>query len=247
MKYLEDFAHKRIFDFNYVVNLTGNKDLASQTVQNYLVKGYIKRIKRDLYAAVSLETKGIIPTKFEIASNITKNAYISYRSAFEFYGYSNQVYNDLVVSSPNQFHDFVFEHYTYRCKRVKDALFVESVSNVKVSSLVKTIVDSIDTVKTYDDLEELIAVLNMIPLIDGAEILAYLKHVNKTILYSKVGLVLSFYEDGYNVTKVMLQEMKQNGLKLARNFNSEKHRLNVYYKEWKLHAYDIGKLKAETT
>jgi predicted transcriptional regulator of viral defense system len=192
-----------------------------------------------------LKKKGIIPTKFEIACNITKNAYISYHSAFEFYGYTNQVYNEVVVSSPTQFHDFTFEHNTYRSKRVKNTLFVETVNNIKVSSLAKTIVDSIDNVKTYDDLEELINILNMIPLINGNEVLAYLKHVNKTILYSKVGLLLSFYEDDYNIKKEMLNEMKKHGLQIARNFTSEKHRLNVYYKDWKLHAYNISKSKEE--
>ena len=36
MKYIEDFAYKRIFDFNYIIKLTGNKDLASNIVQSYL-------------------------------------------------------------------------------------------------------------------------------------------------------------------------------------------------------------------
>lgn len=243
MKYIEDFAYKRIFDFNYIVKLTGNKDLASNIVQSYLAKGYIKRIKRNLYAAVSFETKGIIPTKFEIASKITKNSFISYHSAFEFYGYTSQVYNEVIVSSPTQFHDFTFEHNTYRSKRVKDTLFVDKINNVKASSLAKTIVDSIDNVKTYDDFEELISALNMIPLLNGKEIIKYLKHVNKTILYSKVGLILSFYEDGYNITEALLEEMKKRGSQIARNFTSEKHRLSIYYPEWKLHAYDIAKIK----
>lgn len=242
MKYYEQLTSKRVFDFSYMIKLTGNKDLASRTIQNYLNKGYIVRIKRDLYAVVSLETNGLIPTKFEIASNITKSSFISNHSAFEFYGYSNQVYNEVFVSTIEQFHDFTFENNNYVCKRVNDTSFVETINGIKVGSLAKTIVDTVDSVKTYDDLEELINVLNMLPLINGEKILSYLKHVNKTILYSKVGLILSFYEDGYNITKEMLEEMKENGLKVARNFTSEKHRLNKYCKEWKLHAYDIDKL-----
>lgn len=243
MKYYENLANKRVFDFSYMIKLTGNKDLAGQTIQNYLNKGLIKRVKRNLYAVVSLETKGLIPTKFEIACNITKNSFISNYSAFEFYGYGNQVYNEIFISTIDQFHDFVFANNTYRCKRVNDTTFVETINSVRVSSLAKTIVDTIDSVKTFDELEELINILDMIPLINCQDILTYLKHVNKTILYSKVGLLLSFYEDGYNITKDMLDEMKQNGLKIARYFTSEKHRLNKYYETWKLHAYDIKKLK----
>lgn len=245
MKYYEELADKRVFDFSYMVKLTGNKDTAGQTIQNYLTKGYIKRVKRNLYAVVSLETKGLIPTKFEIACNITKNAFISNHSAFEFYGYSNQVSNEIFVSTIEQFHNFTFDNNTYVCKRVKNTSFVETINGIKVSSLAKAIVETIDSIKTYDDLEELINILNMIPLINGKDIIVYLKHVNKTILYSKVGLILSFYEDGYNITKAMLEEIKKRGLKLARSFTSEKHRLNTYYEEWKLHAYDINKLKED--
>ena len=243
MKYYEHLANKRVFDFNYMIELTGNKDLASQTIQNYLNKGLIKRVKRNLYAVMSLETNGLIPTKFEIACKITKSSYIYNYSAFEFHGYSNQVSNQVLVATVAQFHDFVFENTTFVCKRVNDTSFVETINSVKVSSLAKTIVDTIDTIKTYDDLEELINILDMIPVINGKDILTYLMRVNRTILYSKVGLVLSFYEDGYNITKEMLKEMKENGLKIARNFTSEKHRLNTYYEEWKLHVYDIDKLK----
>lgn len=245
MKYLEEFSLKRIFDFSYVVELTGNIDLASGIIQNYLEKGYIKRVKRNLYVTISLENGGAIPSKFEIASNITKSSFISHHSAFEYYGYQNQVYNEVLVSSQQQFRSFHFEHNEYVCKRVQDLNFVKSKNKVKVSTLEKTIVDSIDNVKTFDDFEELFEVLSMIPLIDGKKILTYLKYVNKRILFSKTGLLLSFFKDNYNITKDQLMEMKKYGVNKASYFTSEKHRLNKYYNEWKIHSYDISKLKVD--
>ena len=76
MKYLEQFSLKRVFDFSYVVEITGNVDLASGIVQNYLSKDYII-VKKNLYVATSLETGGSIPSKFEIASNITNSSFVS--------------------------------------------------------------------------------------------------------------------------------------------------------------------------
>lgn len=247
LKYLEDFALKRIFDFSYVIELTGDKDLASRTIQNYLDKGYIKRVKHNLYVSISLENGGVIPNRFEIASNITKNSFVSHQSAFEFYGFKNQIYNEVLVSSKEQFRNFSFEYKEYVCKRVNDIEFIEIINGVKVSSLAKTIVDSIDEVKTYDDFEELIEVLSMIPLIDGKKILDYLKHVDKKTLYSKTGLVLSFFKDDYNITENQLKEMKESGVKKAEYFTKEKHRLNKYYKEWKIHSYDIFDLRLRET
>lgn len=245
MKYLEQFSLKRVFDFSYIVNITGNVDLASGIVQNYLSKDYIKRVKKNLYVATSLETGGSIPSKFEIASNITNSSFLSHHSAFEFYGYQNQVYNEIYVSSLEQFRPFVFEYNKYVCKRVKNIDFVNTVNGVRVSTIEKTIVDSIDIIKSFDDFEELFEVLSMIPLIDGSKVLDYLKYVNKRILFSKVGLILSFFKDGYNITNNHLDEMKNNGVKNASYFTSEKHRLNKYYNEWKIHSYDISKIKVD--
>lgn len=243
MKYLEQFSLKRVFDFSYVIDITGNLDLASGIVQNYLAKGYIKRVKRNLYVTTSLETGGPIPSKFEIASNITNSSFLSHHSAFEYYGFQNQVHNIIQVSSIEQFHSFVFDHNEYVCKRVKDVAFVNVVNGVKVSTIEKTIVDSIDSIKTFDDFEELVKVLSMIPFIDGNEILNYLKHLNKQILFSKTGLILSFFKDDYNITTNHLEEMKKNGVSKANYFTSEKHRLNKYYNKWKIHCYNISKLK----
>lgn len=246
VKYLKEFSMKRVFDFEFVVSLTGNKVLANMTLQNYLSKGYIKRVKKNLYVTISLENSGIIPTKFEIASNITKSSFVSYHSAFEFYGYYNQIHHEVFISSIEQFRPFSFEYNEYTCKRVDDIRFVETINGVKVSPLAKTIVDLIDNVKTYDNIEEFIEILTMIPAINGADILAYLKYVNKKILFSKTGLILSLFKDGYNITNNQLLEMKRFGVDKSRDFTSEKHRLNKYYPEWKLHAYDLSKMKVES-
>jgi predicted transcriptional regulator of viral defense system len=245
MKYLEILSSKRVFDYNYVLSITKTRTLADKTIQNYLKKGYIKRVKKNLYATMSLETKGVIPNKFEIASNITKTSYISHQSAFEFYGFSNQVSNEIRVSSLTKFKDFDFENNMYHYIYTKSDKYVDIIKGVKVSSVCKTIVDTIDSIKSYDDLEELIHNLSVLNLIRGNSILDYLKYVNKKILYNKVGLILFYYVDGVLLTEGHLNQMKNNGLKIIKDFNKEKHRLNKYYKEWRLHCYDLDKLIME--
>ena len=56
----------------------------------------------------------------------------------------------------------------------------------------KTIVDSIDNIKSFDDFEALLEILSMVPLIDGNKILDYLKKLINEYYFSKTGLILSF-------------------------------------------------------
>ena len=245
MKYLEQLSKKRIFNYAYMLDITKSRTLADEIIQNYLKKGYIKRIKKNLYATTSIENGGVIPTKYEIASKITKSSFVSFNSAFAYYGYNNQVSNEITVSSKEQFRDFSFDYNYYHYKYTNSTKYVDEVNGIRVSSIEKTIVDCIGSIKSYDDSEELMEVLSMLPMINGDKVLEYLKYVNKAILYSKVGLFLSFFKDDYNITDEMLDVLKKHGIKKTRDFTNEKHRLNKYYKEWKLHCYDLSRLNVE--
>lgn len=245
MKYLEIFSEKRVFDFSFVVDITKSKNLARETLQNYLKKGYIKRVKKNLYVTMSLENGGVIASKFEIASNISKSSYVSHHSAFEYYGYSNQVYNVVVVASIERFRNFVFGYNEYHYKNVDSDNFIEETNGVRVSTLPKAIVDCIDDIKSYDDMEEVLTNISSLPLINGQEILKYLIFVDKKILFNKVGLILSYYQDNLMINEKLLNEFKCRGIKSVKYFTNENHRLNKYYKDWNLYGYDLNKLIEE--
>ncbi len=245
MKYLESFSEKRIFDYNFVFELTKTRSLADETIQNYLKKEYIERVKKNLYVTMSLETGGVIPSKFEIGSNITNNSCISLHSAFEYYGFSNQVYNEVSVSSLTKFKDFNFENNRYHYVYSTSNRFIEDVNGVKVSTIAKTIVDTIDSIKSYDDMEELIYNLSSLPAINGLDVIEYLLFVNKKVLFNKVGLILSYFNDGLLITDKLLNQMEKSGTKSVKYFSKEKHRLKKYYKEWNLYCYDLEKIIKE--
>ncbi len=245
MKYLAQFSEKRIFDHAYVLGITKSRSLADETIQNYLKKNYIKRVKKNLYVTMSLENACVIPDKYEIASNISKSSYVSHHSAFEYYGYGNQVYMDVITSSMEKFRNFEFDGNEYKYKLSSDNEFVDTIRGVRVSTLAKTIVDCIDDTKSYDDLEDLLHNLSSLPTIDGNKILEYLHIKNKKILFSKVGLILDHFKDDVLLNDQMLLEMKHHGNTSIKYFNKEKHRLKKYYKEWKLYCYDINDILQE--
>ena len=47
MKYLEQLSEKRIFNHAFMLSITKSRTLADEIIQNYLKKGYIKRIKKN--------------------------------------------------------------------------------------------------------------------------------------------------------------------------------------------------------
>lgn len=66
-----------------------------------------------MYVAISLETQQPIATRYVIASHISNDAAVSYHSAFEFYGYSNQVFYETQVTSESRFRDFEYDGVTH--------------------------------------------------------------------------------------------------------------------------------------
>lgn len=242
MKYLKLLSEKRVFNYEYVLKITGTRFLADRTIQNYLKKDYIKRVKKNLYVTMSLENDGVIPSKYEIASAITKSSYVSHHSAIEYYGYSNQVYTEVTVSSLEYFKDFIFNQDKYVYKRSTSNKFVESTNRVSVSSLAMTIVDCIDDIKTYDDFEEVTYNLSSIPAVSQEKILAYLEHKDKKILFNKVGLLLSFFKDDFMLDDDFFIKIKKSGITGVKYYTKEKNRLTKYYKEWKLYCYDIDEI-----
>lgn len=239
MKYLSYLSMKRVFDLSYLVSMTGNKHLASVTVQNYLKKGYIRRIKKNLYCAVSIEHQGVIPSKFEIASQITDVSFVSHRSALEFYGYMHQVYSEVTVSSSKQFHDFDFEFITFIYKRTTSDLFVESIRGVRVTSLSRTIIDLIDRIRTIDDVEDIFQALKIIPALNEVEILEYLKTTKKQVLYNKVGYILGEFKEQLMLSHSFFKTLQECKVMTKRYLTSEKARLRKYQVTWNLYTYDM--------
>ncbi|MCD4827430.1 MAG: hypothetical protein K8Q99_06625 [Acholeplasmataceae bacterium] len=242
MKYLSELSLKRLFNYEYMLSLTGNRALANQTIQNYLKKGYIRRIKKNLYGVASLENQGLIANKFEIASAVNDACFISYHSALEYYGYANQVYQEVYISSLKQFRDFDFENIRYVYKYTNNNQLIEINLDVKVTSIERTIIDLIDSIKSYEDIEELIKGLTMIPILNEHDILAYLENVNKKVLYNKVGHLLSHFKERVFLSEQFFSTLKNKGTKTRKYIIKKHNELVEYDKVWKLYSFNIAKM-----
>lgn len=236
MKYINELTKLKIFTFNDLINIVGDKILANATITNYLTKGLIKKIRHNLYSVVSLETNECVADKFLIASNITDTSFISHHSAFEFYGYYNQVYNIVNVSSISKYNPFEFEDNHFSLIKVNSDSFVEKIRGIRVSSIERTIVDSIKDSGKYSDLEETLNCIKLIPYISTKDILKYLEQINSKMLYKKVGLILSLFKEHFNIPESFFDKCHEISDSVKGYFDKHKESL-VYNSEWKIFVY----------
>lgn len=236
MKYLTELTKRKIFNYQDFVTIVGDSNLAKNTLQNYLEKGYIKRIKHNLYGVVSLETNECIVNKFLIASNITDTSFVSHHSVFEFYGYYNQVYYNVNVSSISKFNTFEFEENNYTLIKTSSTDFVDTIRGVKVTSIERTIVDCIKDSGKYCDLEETLNCINLLPYISAKDILKYLELINSKILYKKVGIILSLFKDKLNIPNSFFEKCHEISDPIKGHFDKNKN-AHVYNSEWKIFIY----------
>ncbi|MBP5444921.1 MAG: hypothetical protein J6Y28_02000 [Acholeplasmatales bacterium] len=167
---------------------------------NMLKVKKIVKVKKDLYALINPLTNNIYANKYEIASSISESSYVSYHSALEYYGLTNQVFTNITVSSLSRFRDFEYEGINYSLKLTNDDFMVKKVDEIRITSLEKTIIDCIDRIDLAGGIEELLEALDLLEYVDEEELIKALEHYNKKILFRKTGYLLSFYKEEFNLT-----------------------------------------------
>ena len=166
MKHYEKLLELGCFSKNDLEQITGSEAAAKWLCWEYQKKGYIERVKRDLYVAISLETQQPIANRYVIASHISNDAAVSYHSAFEFYGYSNQVFYETQVTSESRFRDFEYDGVTYRRIAPRITGGITEINGTRVTTLERTVIDSINLFEKIGGLEELLRCLALIPALD---------------------------------------------------------------------------------
>ena len=236
MKYLQNIVKLKIFTYNDFVGIVGNKNLAKVTLKNYINKGYVVRIKHNLYSPISFETNEMLADKFLIGSSLSETAFISHHSAFEFYGYYNQIYDVVNVSSKTLIRNFSFEQNEYIVIKTNFNQYVEKVRGIKVSSIERTIIDCIKDCNKYTDLEETLNCIQLIPYIDIDAILNYLEIINSKMLYKKVGYILSLFKEQFNIPDSFFIKCHDVSDSVKGYFDSNKKAF-VYDSKWKAFVY----------
>ena len=239
MKYYYDLAMLGIFTLQDAIDVIGNENNAKQYLQRAIKQKMIRRIKQGLYVVINISTGGDLVNRFQIGCKINDGCFISYHTAFEFYSSYNQVFNDVQVSSHKRFTDFEDMYLTYRFFHTNIDKQIEVINGVRVTSIERTIVDSINMLGKVMDFEELIKCIEEIESIDEKKIIEMLEIYNKDILYRKVGYILSIYQDYFGLSdefiKLCLEHTFSNTYGLISSNENAKLK---YIPKWKIYGYE---------
>ena len=238
MKYLKELSSYNTFTLGDARKIIGNLPATKKYLGEMVKLGFLKKIRKNLYTCYDFILNEDSANRFQIGSNINQNSYISYHSAFEFYGFYNQMFTEIQVSTNRRFASFEYNKYYYKCFLNDVDIQIDIIQGVKVTSLERTIVDSINMLGKVMDIEELINCLDLIHFINEKKLLEVLEKYNKEILYRKVGYVLSFYKDEFKLSESFFNICLSKGIITNRGalINNDKNNL-VFDSEWGLYVY----------
>lgn len=240
MKNYEKILELKVFNMQDVCKLTDNINTAKSLIRTLLSLNYIKRVKHNLYAVCNIEFKSVIADQYMIASKIKDDSYISYHSAFDYYGVKNQMFYTVYVSSKKRFADFDFDGYDYSFVNSKYDFGIVQNGKVRVTDKERTVIDCIDKTELAGGDEELFLCLELIGKLDGKKILKYLKHYNSQKLYAKVGFMIELLNDGFGVDKKVIEECRKRINGRTYYFDNEtKKNKNKYISKWNLVVPEI--------
>lgn len=224
-----------VFSIDYVNRFFGNISSSRSAIWRLTKKGLVVKIRNDLYTCISGETLTPVANRFQIGSAITPTSCISHHTAIEYYGMANQVYYEVYVSSDTPFREFQFDGYTYRrlpLKFKEGMLSPEYSGGIRITDLERTIIDSIKDMGKVGGLEETVAFLGSIEMVDEAKLLEYLELYDNQFLYQKCGYLLG-KEGRLNVSAQFLEVCKEKMGK-SRRYLSENQIDEIFVRDWQL-------------
>ena len=225
------------FNKQEIIKDFDNEKQLNNWIASKLKSKSLKKVRNGLYVIV--DSAGYVySSKFEIASKISKDSFVSYHSALEFHGVANQVFSDVIVCSSTRFNNFEFEDIEYINKVNKNYVEVMNIitAGVRVSSLERTIIDCIDNINLAGGIEEILHALEQTKFLDEKKLLNVLESYNQVLLYQKVGYILEHYKEQLNLSNHFFEICRSKLTNQIKYFLQDEYKEIEYNATWKLMA-----------
>ncbi len=206
MKYYKKMLELGCFSRSDLTAVTGNDATAASIIRAYLKKGYIERVRHDLYAAISLETGQPVLTAYQIGCRLFPDACLSHHTAFEVYGCANQVFYEIYISTRSRFEDFWYNGMHYRRVAAKKEMDTVEMEGLRVTSVEQTVIDSIADMEKIAGPEEIIRCILMLPTLDDRKLLEILEYRDNGFLYQKCGYILEQLNEEFHLPDSFFKE-----------------------------------------
>ena len=225
------------FNKQEIIKDFDNEKQLNNWIASKLKSKSLKKVRNGLYVIV--DSAGYVySSKFEIASKISKDSFVSYHSALEFHGVANQVFSDVIVCSSTRFNNFEFEDIEYINKVNKNYVEVMNIitAGVRVSSLERTIIDCIDNINLAGGIEEILNALEQTKVLDEKKLLSVLESYNQVLLYQKVGYILEHFKEQLNISNDFFEICRSKLTNQIKYFLQDEYKEIEYNATWKLMA-----------
>ena len=229
-----ELSKMNTFSMADVYNLVGNKKTASSLILRLSKKGLVKKIKNNLYTCVNVANGSVIASRYHIGCGINETAYLSHHTAFEYAGIANQVYYEVYVSTKTKFIDFEFDGITYKYVASKFGPGVvepKHTQGIRITSLERTVVDSIKDFEKIGGIEELLNCISSVVYLDEKQLITYLDTYDMQFLYQKTGFILEHYKSDLQISSKFIDYCKDKTGKSTRYLTKDS---DTYCKEWRL-------------
>lgn len=205
MSNYEKILYKKVFNFQDICEITGNENTAKSLIRAELQKKHIKKLQHNLYIVCDLERGATLENPYLLGSKISKNSFLSYRSALDYYAKLKEKFHIIYVSDKRKFQDFEFNNYSYKFVNSKPFGIV-NVNGLKITDKEKTLIDCVNKPQLAGGGEHLAETLEKIGELDGIKISKYLENYNSQKLYAKIGFMLEWLNYVFHVPKKTIDE-----------------------------------------
>lgn len=237
MKGYLELAQMIVFSFTDAQSIFKNPATTYGALSRLEKQALIKKVRSNLYVCINPTTQTAFASKYQIGSSIRDDAFISHKSALEYYGLLNQVSQVCYVSTSSRFATFDFEGISYKhvtSKSMKGVVTPPYSNMIKITGVEKTIIDAIQTLDYLIGIEELIECLMIAPKLDESKLLEYLEEYNIQALYQKTGYLLTLLNDTSKLSDEFYKRVKQKIRKGVVYLTEEAKKKGVYNKTYQI-------------
>ena len=231
---------------------SGNPNTRKALLTYYRKQGRIIPVRRGLYAVVPF---GSSPDSspvdiYLLAAKMAPDAVLGYHTALEFHGKAYSVYNRIHYLSTQRSLPVKFRSYEIRRVSVPQSLRVKgqemfgvvrhkrSGSELRVTSLERTLVDVLDRPDLTGSWEEIWRSLESVEFFDIEQIVEYVLLLENATTAAKVGFFLGQHKEPLMVDDVHLQPLRKLRPRQPHYLMRGKRKGGRWVKEWNLMVPD---------
>lgn len=213
-----------------------SKTKTHQSVFYLKQRNLIREIEKGKYLVLGFEPHRVLSNPFFIASRIIYPSYISFRSALNHYGFTEQVPFTIYVATTKRKKVLQFDNYNYRYIAMAPHKFFgyerQMIGELPVllAEKEKALVDCLDQLKYAGGFEEVAkALLNSKDEINNQKLIEYALKMENKSLCSRLGFLLEKYQ---MVSKGFEQYLSTSFIPL----DPDKPKSKIWNSKWRLNV-----------